>query len=81
MISGKAVVPSNVKVETVEMKQFVLDPTSRVHALELGNLIEDGSMKLPNIDVLEGGLDSIQAGLERLKKGDMQGRKLVVSFA
>lgn len=81
MISSKAVVPRNVTVETVEMKQFVLDPASRVHALELGNLIEDGSVKLPSIDVLEGGLDSVQLGLERLKRGDMQGRKLVVSFA
>jgi hypothetical protein len=44
-------------------------------------LIEDGSVKLPNIDVLEGGLDSVQTGLERLKRGDMSGRKLVVSFA
>ena len=81
MISSKAVVPDNVTVETVEMKQFVLDPASRLHALELGNLIEDGSVKLPSIDVLEGGLDSVQEGLDRLKKGDMAGRKLVVSFA
>ena len=80
MISGKAVIPSNVTVERVEMKQFVLDPASRVHALELGSLIEEGIVKLPSIDVLEGGLNSVQAGLERLKRGDMEGRKLVVRF-
>ncbi len=81
MISSKAVVPRNIAVETVEMKQFVLNPASKVYALELGNLIEHGLVKLPSIDVLEGGLDSVQMGLERLKRGDMQGKKLVVLFA
>lgn len=81
MISSKAVVPANVSVETVEMKQFVLDPESRVHALGLERLLAEGSVRLPEIDVIKGGLDSVQEGLERLKKGDMGGRKLVVSFA
>lgn len=53
MVSNSAIVPSNVRVETVEMKQFVLDPASRVHALELGNLVEEGAIKLPSIDVLK----------------------------
>jgi NADPH:quinone reductase-like Zn-dependent oxidoreductase len=81
MISSKASVPSNITIETVEMKQFVLDPASKIYAMELERFIAEGSVNLPSIDVLEGGLESIQMGLERLKKGDMQGRKLVVSFA
>jgi len=35
MISSKAIIPENVRVEIVEMKQFVLNPESRVYALEL----------------------------------------------
>jgi NADPH:quinone reductase-like Zn-dependent oxidoreductase len=78
MISSKAIVPSNVKVETVEMKQFVLNPENRVYALELNRLVEEGKLVLPSVDVLEGGLDVITVGLERLKGGDMRGRKMVV---
>jgi NADPH:quinone reductase-like Zn-dependent oxidoreductase len=80
MISSKAIIPANVSVETVEMKQFVLDPTSKVHAVELERLLADGAVKLPSIEIIGGGLESIQPGLERLKRGDMQGKKLVVSF-
>jgi len=78
MISSKAIVPSNVKVETVEMKQFVLNPENRVYALELNRLVEEGKLVLPSVEVLEGGLDVVTVGLERLKGGDMGGRKMVV---
>ena len=81
MISSKAVIPENISVETVEMKQFVLDAESKEHALELNRLVEEGLIALPSIEVLEGGLDSIQEGLERLKRGDMVGRKLIVSMS
>lgn len=78
MISSKTLIPENITVETVEMKQFVLNDESRVYALELNRLVEEGAVKLPGIEVLEGGLDVVQEGLERLKKGDMAGRKMVV---
>jgi NADPH:quinone reductase-like Zn-dependent oxidoreductase len=80
MISSKAVIPENVRVETVEMKQFVLNPESRVYALELNRLVEGGQIKLPDVEVLEGGLDVVTEGLERLKRGDMKGKKIVVKM-
>jgi NADPH:quinone reductase-like Zn-dependent oxidoreductase len=80
MISSKAVIPENVRVETVEMKQFVLNPESRIYALELNRLVEGGHVKLPDIEVLEGGLDIVIDGLERLKGGDMKGKKIVVKM-
>jgi NADPH:quinone reductase-like Zn-dependent oxidoreductase len=80
MISSKAVVPENVRVEPVEMKQFVLNPQSRVYALELNRLVEGGHITLPDIEVLEGGLDVVTKGLERLKGGDMKGKKIVVKM-
>jgi NADPH:quinone reductase-like Zn-dependent oxidoreductase len=55
MISSKAIVPANISVETVEMKQFVLNPENRVYALELNRLVEEGNLVLPSIEVLEGG--------------------------
>lgn len=81
MISSKAIVPVNVSVQTVEMKKFVLEPGSRTYALELNKLVHEGLISLPRIEVMEGGLESIQAGLERVKAGDMIGKKMVVKFA
>jgi len=78
MISSKAVIPANIRVETVEMKQFVLNEGSRMYALELNRLVETGTIRLPDIHVLEGGLDVVTDGLERLKGGDMAGKKMVV---
>jgi NADPH:quinone reductase-like Zn-dependent oxidoreductase len=78
MISKDAIIPSNIRVPTVEMKRFVLDPSSAVYAQEFNDLVEQGRLKLPKIEVLHGGLEAVQEGLERVKKGDMVGRKLVV---
>jgi NADPH:quinone reductase-like Zn-dependent oxidoreductase len=78
MISSKTVVPENVTVETVEMKQFVLNEDSTVYAVELNRLVEEGAIRLPEIEVMDGGLDVVQDGLERLKRGDMAGKKMVV---
>ncbi|KUJ20656.1 GroES-like protein [Mollisia scopiformis] len=80
MISSKAEIPANVVVETVEMKQFVLDGESRRFAVELNRLVESGEILLPGLEVLEGGLGVVVVveGLERLKRGDMVGRKMVV---
>jgi len=80
MISSKAMIPSNIRVETVEMKQFVLNEESRMYALELNRLVETGAIKLPDIHVLEGGLAVVTEGLERLKGGDMAGKKMVVKM-
>lgn len=80
MISSKAIIPANIRVETVGMKQFVLNANSRIYALELNRLVEAGHIKLPDIHVLEGGLDVVTDGLERLKEGDMAGKKMVVKM-
>jgi len=73
-------VPENVEVLTVEMKQFVLDKSSTVYAEDLNELIASGQLKLPELEILKGGLSAVQDGLERLKKGDMGGKKIVVSW-
>jgi NADPH:quinone reductase-like Zn-dependent oxidoreductase len=44
MISSKALIPENVRVETVEMKQFVLNKDSRKYAVELNRLVEEGKL-------------------------------------
>jgi NADPH:quinone reductase-like Zn-dependent oxidoreductase len=80
MISSKAMIPTNIRVETVEMKQFVLNEESRMYALELNRLVEMGAIKPPDIHVLEGGLAVVTDGLERLKGGDMAGKKMVVKM-
>lgn len=78
MLSSKTTVPDNVAVQTVEMKQFVLNESSAVYSHALNRLIEEGNLVLPEITVLDGGLDAILQGLERVKKGDMGGKKMVV---
>lgn len=80
MMSSAQEVTECVDVQNVEMKRFVLDTSSGVYAYELNRLLETGLLKLPQIEVLEGGLAAVQAGLELLKKGDMGGRKLVVKM-
>lgn len=81
MLSSKADVPANISVETVEMKQFVLNKASRVYADALNRLIEQGKVVLPEITVLQGGFEAILDGLERVKRGDMEGKKMVVRFS
>jgi NADPH:quinone reductase-like Zn-dependent oxidoreductase len=73
--------PANVEVLAVEMKQFVLDPASRVHADALTRLVAAGDVALPEIEVLPGGLAVVEEGLERLKRGDMAGKKLVIDMS
>ena len=73
-------VPHNVEVLTVEMKQFVLDSSSTIYAEDLNLLIESGKIEPPELDILKGGLSAVQGGLERLKKGDMGGKKIIVSW-
>ncbi|KAI1463921.1 GroES-like protein [Daldinia caldariorum] len=78
MMSGSQVVPGNVEVHTVEMKQFVLDKSNVRYTEELGKLLDKGQIILPELHLLDGGLHSIQGGLEMLKKGNLKGKKLVV---
>lgn len=79
-MSSAQAVPKNITIQTVEMKRFVLDRTSEVFSSEINRLVESGLVKLPKIQVLHGGLTVVEEGLQRLKKGDMQGRKMVVSW-
>jgi len=80
LMSSRQVVPKNVSVRHIEMKQFVLDPSTSVYAEYLTRAIASGRIRLPVVEVLQGGLDVVPEGLDRLKKGLMNGRKLVVSM-
>ncbi|KAL7623517.1 hypothetical protein AAE478_007200 [Parahypoxylon ruwenzoriense] len=78
MMSSSQVVPENVVVHTVEMKQFVLDKSNVRYTKELGTLLEDDKIVLPELHLIDGGLHSVKEGLEILKKGNLKGKKLVV---
>lgn len=80
MISPSQDVPENVLVHTVEMKQFVLDASYRTFGEQLNELVAKGSIIFPDLNIIDGGLDKIEAGLELLKLGNMGGRKLVVRY-
>lgn len=78
MLSSKTVVPQNISVETVEMKQFVLNDNSQVYSQALNSLVEENRLVLPRITTLGSGLEKVLEGLERVKRGDMAGQKVVV---
>jgi NADPH:quinone reductase-like Zn-dependent oxidoreductase len=80
MMSASQEVPENVRVETVEMKRFVLDVDAGMYGVKLNQLLESGLLRLPDMHVLEGGLDDVQDGLDTLKRGDMGGKKVVVKM-
>ncbi|ETS76570.1 hypothetical protein PFICI_11957 [Pestalotiopsis fici W106-1] len=75
-----ATVPDNITVANVQMKDFVLCPESRKYALELNRLIASKIVQLPSHEISSCGLSGIPTGLQRLKEGDMGGKKLVVSL-
>jgi NADPH:quinone reductase-like Zn-dependent oxidoreductase len=75
-----AVAPSHIQVQSVEMKQFVLDKSSEVYAIALNRLLEQGAVKTPELEVLDGGLAMVEEGLNMQKCGDRAGRKLIVSL-
>lgn len=74
------VAPTNVSVQNVEMKWFILDKSSEQYARALNNLLEKGVVKTPQLEILEGGVGMIEQGLNSQKRGDRGGQKLVVSF-
>lgn len=78
MMDAKTVVPAHVEVVTVEMKRFVLEEAGREYAVRLNELVEGGAVRLPGMCVLDGGVEGIVEGLERVKRGEMGGVKLVV---
>ena len=80
MMSNAVDVPKNVEVLNVEMKRFVLDPSSSVYSQRLNELIESQRIRLPQLEVLTGGLHAVEEGLRRMKAGRMEGKKLIVSF-
>ncbi|TVY35559.1 Trans-enoyl reductase [Lachnellula occidentalis] len=80
MMGNEEVVARNVQVVTVEMKRFVLDEANRMYALELNRLVGEGRVQVPGIETVHGGLENVVLGLDRLKKGEMGGRKMVVVF-
>lgn len=65
----------------VEIKQFVLDISAKQYTTRLTELVAEGAVKLPNLQVLDGGLAAIEQGLRRLREGDLAGEKLVVSLS
>lgn len=79
-MSNKDVIPPNARMHNVEMKQFVLNSASGIYGTQLNELVAGGTVKLPTIRVLEGGLGAVEEGLNRVKEGSLAGEKLVVSF-
>ncbi len=73
-------VPNNVKVVDVEMKQFVLHKEDAIYVEVLNEVVGSGRIRLPELDVLNGGLGAIKEDLEMLKRDDLAGRKLVVTW-
>ncbi|KAF2705007.1 GroES-like protein [Pleomassaria siparia CBS 279.74] len=74
------VTPPNVSIENVEMKWFVLNKISESYATALNSLVERGCVKIPELDVIAGGLAAIPEGLNMQKRGNLGGKKLVVSL-
>ncbi|KAF2001827.1 GroES-like protein [Amniculicola lignicola CBS 123094] len=74
------VAPSYITVQNVEMKWFILEKTSEIYAVALNKLLEEGVVKVPRLEVLNGGLRMIEEGLNMHKRGDRGGKKLIVSL-
>ena len=75
-----AVAPPNISVQNIEMKWFILDKSSELYASALNRLIEQGAVKMPELEVLLGGLSVVEEGLNMQKRGDRGGKKLIVSL-
>lgn len=73
-------VPKNISIAPIDMKKFIIEDGKRKYAEELNRLIGEGTVSLPETEVLHG-LERVEEGLDKLRKGDMNGRKLVVRVA
>jgi NADPH:quinone reductase-like Zn-dependent oxidoreductase len=74
-------VPENIAIPDIEMKRFVIEQGNKGYAETLNRLIIEGEVGIPMIDVLSGGLGKVEEGLEMLKRGDMGGRKMIVTIS
>lgn len=75
------VIPQNVSIAPVEMKRFIIEDGNRLYAEALNRLVGSGVVTVPEVEVLHGGLQRVEEGLQTLKRGDLSGRKLVVRIA
>jgi len=80
MMGKDAIVPEHVKVETVEMKRFVLDEEAVMYARKLNEVVGSSSIRLPDLEVLHGGLCQVERGLQILKGGRSGGKRIVVTL-
>ena len=71
----------NVEIADVQMKWFILDSSSEIYSTWLNELLASGLIKIPQLEILCGGLEDVVRGLELLKRGDRGGRKLVVTIS
>jgi hypothetical protein len=66
-------------VHTVPIKLF---HTSKLVGSYLSKwlyeLLDKGTLQLPDVEFVDGGLDAINAALERLRAGNVSGKRLVV---
>lgn len=69
----------NVRTHTVPIKLFHSNcDIGRAVSGWLSKLLESGDLTLPETIYQDGGLDTIGSGLERLKNGELSGKRLVV---
>jgi NADPH:quinone reductase-like Zn-dependent oxidoreductase len=73
-------IPANVTIANVEMKRFIIEDGNKVYAEAINRLILAGKIVFPAVEVLRGGLEQVEEGLAKLKRGDMGGKKLIVAI-
>lgn len=70
-----------VVLHTVPIKLYHTNPVlGRVVSSWLHKLLDEGLIKPPEVEEVEGGLDSINASLDRLRRGEVSGKRLVVKM-
>ncbi|KZT41733.1 oxidoreductase [Sistotremastrum suecicum HHB10207 ss-3] len=74
-------VPPNVKPSTVPIKTFHTNPRvgSELTSL-LTRLLEEGKLQAPCVEVIEGGLQAVNSGLDRLRRNGLDFGRLVVKM-